>query len=167
MSINSWMTSRSWASLPQPDLAPGGWGWRILVLQAALALLLARLLIACLRFGRWRRLLGTASPAPGRTAPAAAGSKPLHPRDARLAAAVERAAARLPLTLLCLPRAMALHWLLRRDRRPGALLFGTLPGSSRGTLDDLHAWIECDGAVLIGASERPYNILARFVFIRN
>lgn len=157
--------------MPQPDhvpgLAPGGRGWRLLVLQAVIALLLARLLIACLRFGRWRGLLGTASPASGQATPLADEALPAHPLDSRLAAAVERAAARLPVTMLCLPRAMALHWLLRRENRPAALLLGILPGAARGTLDDLHAWIECDGAVLIGASTRPYNILVRFVFHNN
>jgi hypothetical protein len=103
-------------------------------------------------------------PAAGRYAACVPGTVPARPRDARLAAAVERAAARLPLTLLCLPRAMALHWLLHREHRPGTLLLGVLPGAARGTLDDLHAWVECDGAVLVGWSEKPYRMLAAFAF---
>lgn len=128
--------------------------WRLLVLEALVWLTFARALVAGLRLGRWRRWLGQPAAAPLATAPA--------PGDWQLARAVERACQRLPGESKCLPRAMALHWLLRRRHRPSQLVIAALPGNQRGTLNDLHAWVEMGGEVLIGALDMPYQPLARF-----
>lgn len=128
--------------------------WRLLVAEALGWLILARLLVAGPRLGRWRRWLGPVAAQPLAEAPNAA--------DRCLAAAVERAAARLPGGARCLPRAMALHWMLRRRTRPSQLVIATLPGSKRGGLDSLHAWIETGGEILIGALDQPFQPLVRF-----
>ena len=134
----------------------GPWQGRGATVEAMAWLVLARLLVAQVRFGRWRRWLG---------APVAAQSgDPLLRLDAnlaqrRLARAVMRATGRLPGESRCLARAMALHWMLRRRELGGVLLIGVLPGAARGTLDDLHAWVTRSGEVLLGADDQPHFAL--------
>ena len=128
--------------------------WRLLVAEAALLLLAARLLVASLQLRWWRRWLGPMAAGPG-TALANDG-------DRRLARAVERAARRLPGNSKCLPQAMALHWMLARRSRPAQLVIAVLPGAVRGGLDDLHAWVECGAEILIGALDQPFRPLVRF-----
>ena len=134
----------------------GPWRGRGATLEAMAWLILARLLIARVRFGRWRSWLGTPVAPP-------ADDPRLH-LDAnlaqrRLARAVERAAERLPGETRCLARAMALHWMLRLRAMGGVLHIGVLPGHTRGGLDDLHAWVTCSGEVLIGATNQPHRAL--------
>ena len=134
----------------------GPWRARGATLEAMVWLVCARVLIASVPFGRWLPWLGQAVP-----------PEPDHPRlhlDAnlaqrRLARAVARAAGRLPGESRCLPRAMALQWMLRRRAMGGVLHIGVLPGSNRGSLDDLHAWVTRLGEVLIGADEKPHHAL--------
>ena len=52
--------------------------------------------------------------------------------------------------------------MLRRRGEDSTLVLAILPETWRGTLDDLHAWIEAGGVIAIGASEEPYRVLARF-----
>lgn len=128
--------------------------WRLLVAEAVTLLIAARLLVAGLRLRWWRRLLGpVTTAAPGRLA---------SDQDRLLAKAVERASQRLPGQSKCLPRAVALHWMLRRRHRPGQLVIAVLPGVQRGGLDDLHAWVACGDEILIGALDQPFQALARF-----
>ena len=134
----------------------GPWRGRRATVEAMAWLILARLLIAQVRFGRWRPWLG---------APVSAQvGDPLLRLDAnlaqrRLARAVMRATGRLPGESRCLARAMALHWMLRRRELGGVLLIGVLPGAARGTLDDLHAWVTRSGEVLLGADDQPHFAL--------
>ena len=124
--------------------------------EAMAWLILARLLIARVPFGRWRRWLGTP------VAPLADDPRlhlDAHLAERRLARTVERAARRLLGETRCLARAMALHWMLRRRGMGGVLHSGVLPGSARGSLDDLHAWVTRTGEVLIGASDQPHRAL--------
>ena len=129
--------------------------WYLLVLEAMLRLITARLTVTSFRFGRWRRRLGSMA-----SGPLAVPAPSM--RDRQLARAVERASQRLPFEVKCLPRAMALHAMLRRRRRPSQLVIAALPGCARGTLDDLHAWVEVGGEMLIGAPDRPFYPLVRF-----
>lgn len=120
-------------------------------------LLAARLLIAFVRFGRWRGTLGSPTEAqgpPGSDDPA--GLRPV-------LAAHRRALVRLPLRLKCLPRSMALHWMLRRRGIASVLAIGALPrhGRGRGHIDDLHAWVWVNGQVRHGESDQPYVELLR------
>jgi hypothetical protein len=134
----------------------GPWRGRGATLEAIVWLVCARLLIAWVPFGRWRPWLGKpVAPGPG---------DPLLRLDGnlsrrRLARAVARAARRLPGESRCLPRAMALQWMLRRRRLGGELHIGVLPGNDRGSLGDLHAWVTRLGEVLIGADEKPHRAL--------
>ena len=134
----------------------GAWRGRGATLEAMAWLILARLLIAQIAFGRWRRWLGTPV-APQADNQALQLDANLAPR--RLARAVTRACGRLPGETRCLARAMALHWMLRRRALGGVLHIGVLPDHTRGGLDDLHAWVALAGEVLIGADDKPHHAL--------
>lgn len=110
----------------------------------------ARLLVAAVPMARWRRTLG--SSAPGQPEDAAAAR--------RLAVHVERAAGRLPVTLRCLPRAIALSWLLRRAGIAHHLVIAARPAGQRDAEDALHAWIESDGVIVLGELPGPWLTIA-------
>ena len=127
-----------------PDWPPL-WRHRLRVAEAIALLIAARACVAFLRFGTWRRWVGEASPCDG-TARHASAPDPI---SRACAQAVERAALRLPGSL-CLPQAMALQWMLRRRRQPSTIVLGAAAGQDRGSVDMLHAWVEQDGAILLG-----------------
>ncbi len=131
------------------------WLWRLRVGEAALRLTTARLLIAVLPFRYWRSWLGVIGPADQNGSGA-------DTETLLLARAVQRGAARLPFATKCLPRAVALHTMLRRRNLPSQLVLGVLDASLRGSLDDLHAWVESRGEVVIGALDQPFHPLTRF-----
>lgn len=110
----------------------------------------AQLIVRWLPFNRWRGSLGLSEDEGGSRA------------EARLlAAAVQRAAARLPFTTKCLPRAMALSWMLRREGIAHAVVIAVRPERFRGSNDDLHAWVEMGGTKLIGDLPGPWLESAR------
>ena len=125
------------------------------VAEAMLRLTLARALVTAIPLRRWRGLLG---PVGGSQSIAVAPC----PAASVLAHAVVRGAAQLPFETKCLPRAMALHGMLRRRRLPSLLVIGVLDPSRRGTIEDLHAWVECSGEVVIGALDQSFHPLVRF-----
>ncbi|GAC1612428.1 MAG: hypothetical protein NVS3B27_03860 [Novosphingobium sp.] len=143
---------------PVADL---GW-WRIhgLLVEAAALLIVARLLVSFVQFGRWRGALGRVVHSAGSIGVNPADRQPVA-LDRYLSRVVDRAASRLPFEYRCLPRAMALHWMLTRRGRQTTLVIGVLPGPRRGQLDDLHAWVELGGEVLIGSSPEPFAVLLR------
>lgn len=74
----------------------------------------------------------------------------------RIAAHVEWGARRLPFATKCLPRAMALSWMLRRRRVAHVVVFAVRPAHLRGSDDDLHAWVEVGGEKIIGDLPGPW-----------
>ncbi|MET0179005.1 MAG: lasso peptide biosynthesis B2 protein [Novosphingobium sp.] len=144
------------AEAPAP---PGAWQGRALTLEAMAWLILARALVARVPFARWRARLGTPDATsglgPGEAGPRLAVNLPAR----RLARAVDRAAGRVPGTTKCLPRAMALQWMLARRGLGGSLHLGVSPGDRRGGLDDLHAWVSRGGEVLIGGTASAYAVI--------
>lgn len=133
------------------------WRHRFRVAEAMAFILVARFLVARIRFGSWRSLLGEVSgldeamfPAPSKLEAASAR---------RCAHAVRRGAARLPGTL-CLPQAMALLWMLLLRRMRATLLMGVADRGARyGRLADLHAWVEFDGSALLDDGGGHYRVL--------
>ena len=123
--------------------------------EAMVRLTLARLLVAAVPLRRWRGLLG------GVRGALVSGAQ-VDPAVLVLARAVVRGAARLPFETKCLPRAVALHTMLRRRHLPSLLVIGVLDPSQRGTIEDLHAWIESGNEVVIGALNQPFHPLVRF-----
>ncbi len=128
------------------------WRLRRRTLAATGWLCLARLTVAWLPFRLWRGRLGLA----GKTADEAVSEA------RRLARHVDRAAARLPFGLLCLPRAMALSWLLRRRAIAHQLVLAARAAGQRGGADDLHAWIEAGGTIVLGDLPGPWVETMRF-----
>lgn len=119
------------------------WRGRLGTAEALTLLSWARLLIAFARFDRWRVTLGLVGP--------------VRIADARYCAAlVEWAATRQPLEFKCLPRAMALSWMLRRRRLGHTVVIAVRPAGERGSRDDLHAWVEVAGETIIGDLPGPW-----------
>ena len=119
----------------------------------------ARFLIAAVPFRRWRRSLGSSG--------AACAAAPPRGREADLAKArqlasqVDRAAWRLPFECKCLPRAMALSWLLQRKGVPHDVVIAIRPADARDSAESLHAWLEVAGATVIGDLPGPWHELYR------
>ncbi len=88
----------------------------VMAAEAVLMLVAARVLIALLPL----RILGSYR---GRAEP----SRPLLDSAAEVTLAVARAARRLPVAMVCYPRALAVHWMLRRRGVPSQLHFGLRP----------------------------------------
>ena len=108
----------------------------------------ARLTVAMVPFDRWRESLGGRALRPASTVGLAQAT--------RLAADIEWAARRVPFETKCLPRAMALSWLLRRRAIGHAVVFAVRPPESRGSHDDLHAWVEVAGETVLGTLPGPW-----------
>ena len=73
----------------------------------------------------------------------------------RLTWAVQVVARRIP-GASCLTQAMALQWLLVRSGRAASLQIGVAKNSGRGF--ESHAWVECEGQVLLDNDD----VAARF-----
>lgn len=121
-----------------------------------LLLAYARLLIAVVPLRFWRDRLGLGSARAGLDAPQARAQE-----ARRLARHVERGAARFPVRLKCLPRAVALSLLLRRARIAHSVVFAVRPRAHRGAGDRLHVWVEHEGALLIGDLPGPWLTILR------
>ena len=79
-------------------------------------------------------------------------------RDVRRA--VQRAARRLPWTIVCFPEGLAAHWMLRRRGACSQLHYGL-----RSSLDKLsaHVWVTLAGEVVIGEeTDDAHHCVATF-----
>ena len=73
---------------------------------------------------------------------------------------VRKVADHAPFRAVCLPRAMAAQWMLRRRRIPSRLDFGTRRGED-GALE-FHAWLSVAGETVMGGREaRTYTAFER------
>ena len=125
--------------MPRTERWRGRWD----TARAVALLCRARLLISLVPFSRWRGTLGCVG--------AADLAKAQH--RARL---IEWGAMRLPFATKCLPRAMALSWLLRRESLGHTVVLAVRPSASRGSDSDLHAWVEVAGTVILGDLPGPW-----------
>jgi hypothetical protein len=114
---------------------------RALVLRAAVSVAGYRVALSVLPF---RRIAVRAPVA----APRAAASPSVRPD--RIAWAVRACARRVP-GASCLTRALATRWLLAREGVDSTLHYGWRK-DDRNRLQ-AHAWIACDGEILMGADE--------------
>lgn len=124
------------------------WKSRLLTATAMVALCWARLVIAAFPFSWWRASLG------GRGGKC--GSHDAIVEARRLAAHVDWAAKRLPFSSKCLPRAMALSWVLQHWKIGHSVVFAVRPLELRGSNDQLHAWVEMAGETIIGDLPGPW-----------
>lgn len=115
-----------------------------------MALLVGQMLIQLVPLRMWRKGLGLASGRSGQEAHS-------------LARHVERAATRLPFRTRCLCRAVALSLMLRRRGVAHSLIIASRPlGRREGEEDDLHAWVESGGKIVLGELAGPWIEAARF-----
>lgn len=122
--------------LPRPE--------RHLLVNAAFLLALIRAGLAVLTFDDLRaRIDRAAKPTEGPTPPDEVTVE-------RVVWAVTVAARYLPLSLACLPQALAAHVLLGRRGHPSEIRFGVAKDPA-GSLE-AHAWVECEGRVVIGGA---------------
>jgi hypothetical protein len=124
--------------------------WRkfLLVLEASGFLLAARAALWTLPFARLMASLHGRSRGP--TGTAAADIR-------RIRWAVETAARRLPVSLTCLPQALAAAWMLQARGHAPELLYGVSAGFAA------HAWVELEGMPVVGhRAAVGFTVLARF-----
>lgn len=128
---------------------------RLRVAEALILMAISRALIAWVPFGRWAAWLGTRDEGVARL-DRAPGT------DVVIACvrAVRRASIRYP-AAICLPQAMALHWMLWRRGMVSTLVIGVLPDMERTLHDDLHAWIERGGVPIYGRTTHAHVPMLR------
>lgn len=146
-------------SLAQP--APRFVHWAR-VIEAVVLLVAARIYVAAVPYRTWPNHLGQrSSKFEPQKRPMA--TEPIDRHVAPLVHAVNRATARLPVAMICLPRAIALQWMLaRRGKVSSDLVVGIESGKSAGKRD-LHAWVEVAGQCVLGMDEhREYSPSVRF-----
>ncbi|HVM21982.1 MAG TPA: lasso peptide biosynthesis B2 protein [Sphingomicrobium sp.] len=119
-------------------------------MRAMAALSAARMLISFVPFSRWRSTLGRSDPASGNAGPEAIAV------GQGIANQIERGAQRLPFETRCLPRSMAVSWILRRKRIDHAVVLAVRPAKKRKNDDVLHAWVEIEGTKIIGDVPGPW-----------
>jgi len=129
---------------------------KILLIEAALWLALARLALVFLPF-RWiAGHLGTVTVPANATAQSAAS---MSPEAAVLAAtvgwAVRCAARNVPFKAVCLPQALAAKAMLARRNTTSVLHFGVAKGLDKPL--EAHAWLDAAGVEVTG-----YPLIARF-----
>jgi hypothetical protein len=119
-------------------------------------LCLARILVAFVPLRQWRGSLGFGAVSGDDVSPG-----DLLGQAERLARRVERAAWRLPIEAKCLPQAMALSWMLRRERTPHRVVIAVRPPELRNSADGLHAWVEFGGTIILGDLPGPWHVVYR------
>ena len=142
---------------------------RALVIEAALLLVLARLLVAHVPMRRWSSRLGMeAAPAPRPGTPSARPDQegragPPEPAAGQAVSRevgriVRKVARRLPFRTVCLPQAIAVQWMLRRRGIRSRLIFGVRRGTTPAAALQYHAWVNVGGDTVIGGGEvRTYS----------
>jgi hypothetical protein len=133
---------------------------RVLLAEAVVYLLAARLALIFIPFPRLARHLGTfVAPADARVSQLRTQSAP---QQAALAAdigwAVTRAARYLPFKAVCLPQAMAARVMLERRGVKSVMHFGAAKGTDKPL--DAHAWLDAAGVEVTG-----YPVAANFAEI--
>jgi len=123
---------------------------RVLIAEAVLRLLVARLALAFLSFPRLARRFGTlVPPSDHRTSKVSAGANSDQIWIAKeVSWAVTRAARYVPFKAVCLPQAMAAHAMLGRRGVASVMHFGAAKGITKPL--DAHAWLEAAGVEVTG-----------------
>ena len=122
---------------------------RTQAVEAVLLLLLARMLVARIPMRRWRDRVDTALATAAPDAPIP--ERPLR-RARDLCRIVHKVALRAPFRAVCLPQAMAAHWMLHRRGIPSRLVFGARRNAGAGL--EFHAWLRAGGEIVLGGEER-------------
>lgn len=122
------------------------WRERLLVAEAAVALSVAVSLVRWVPYRRWKDRIGIATglieASPVRHSPAKLE------RARRIAHAVTVAERNLPFSAVCLPQAMAAHWMLERRGIDSQLYVGVRGNETHN--HELHAWLQSGDTWLLG-----------------
>jgi len=121
--------------------------WR--VLEAAIALVLARALLRVLPFARVAQLAGGVDTVLPSDEP---GRRTTEPQALAVGRAIGAASRRLPGRSTCLVRALAGRLMLARRRIPSGLVLGV--GSTDRAIH-AHAWLVAGGGTVCGGREAP------------
>lgn len=134
-------------------LSPGD---RLLVLEAAIVLVLVWAGLWVLRFTILRRLLDRYA---GR---ADASVDRARPALDRVGWAVIAVARRLPVPMTCLVQALAADAMLRRRGFASQVRIGVRLHRNSARPLEAHAWVECDGGIVVGEVDdlADYAVLA-------
>jgi hypothetical protein len=130
-------------------------GDRLLVQEAAIVLFLVWAGLAALGFSALRRLLDRYARTRVPRDRAAVGPD-------RIGWAVIAVARRSPVPMTCLRQALAADAMLRRRGLASELRLGVQRRSDASILLQSHAWVECEGRVVVGGIEQlaDYSVLA-------
>ena len=134
------------------------WHDRVLLIEAAGALLFASLAIKLVPF----RTLAARLAGGGEARRRGTGVVPAWPREiARVRWAIEACARRLPWRIVCFQKGLALHHILHRRGISTSLHYGVAQDSERGLT--AHVWVTHRGEPVIGGEEAVrFTCLATF-----
>jgi hypothetical protein len=129
---------------------------KLLLLEAAIALAIGRLMLFLLSFRRIAAWMGsTMGESPADMTP------PQQDAAAEIGWAVRVMANRLPWQNVCFPQALAALWMLKWRRIPATVYFGVMFGEDR-TLA-AHAWVRSGRQLLTGANgHEQFTVVAKF-----
>lgn len=124
--------------------------------EAALMLVVAKVLFRTIALPRWSRLLGQ----PTNTGGLDVNGLPAQGSEGIVALGVARAANRLPGNYSCLERASAGQFMLRLRGMPGAVVIGLKPyGANPNGDGEGHAWLVGKTGVLTGRVDQGEGVL--------
>lgn len=124
------------------------------VLRAMAYIAVARFLVRFVPLSVWRGSVGQmVEPMRALMPEATTLAGPSRTRAFAIVRQIDRACLHLPGTSRCLPRAVALRWLLRRQELT-VLTVIAFHRYDRSGEDAYHAWVECGGEILIGHCDR-------------
>jgi hypothetical protein len=128
---------------------------RLLVVEAVVCLLAARLALILIPFPRLAGWLGTfVPPSDPRASRTPANGSPEQAELAQLAGwAVTRSARYVPFKAVCLPQAMAAQFMLRRRGITSVMHFGAGKGTDKPL--NAHAWLDAAGVEVTGYPVAP------------
>ena len=145
--MSSWAGWAKQASLNSAET----WRLRRRTLRAMVALGRAQMEVSFVPMRVWRNSVGLEGQASSEELAEAR----------RLARHVERAAMRLPFRTKCLPQAIALSRMLRRQAIAHEIVLAVRPAQLRQEEDSLHAWLEVAEEILLGNLPGPWHETAR------
>lgn len=124
--------------------------------EAALMLILAKILFRSIALPRWSALLGQ----PTNTDGLDVNGSPAQGREGVVAIGIARAASYLPVGFSCLERASAGQFMLRLRGISGAVVIGLKPyGTEPNGNGEGHAWLVGKTGVLTGRIEKSEVVL--------
>lgn len=132
------------------DFARRPWREQMGTVEAAVFLMSAVFLTKFVRLSYWRSKLGQLGNE--ERADQSADHAADHVQAAKVSKYVRRAARHMPFNAVCLPRALATCWMLKRRGISSELFIGARGSTNNGI--DLHAWLTVGTKCVMGAEEK-------------